>query len=794
MLIDLKAFRDTFFYPIQFSAPHIYLSALPFASPTSMVSKLFLPKFPSLPVVQRSTGHTHTASECPILQLEGHKNGITCAAFSPDGKSIVSGSEDYTLRVWNIENIESGSLLLEGHEAEVCSVAFSPNGNYVASRSMDDTIQLWDIKTGKSILKQLAQGTIQHCATSVSFTPDGKYVVSASRDVIQLLNIETGEMELKPFQFDEPCVEFLKVAFSADGKYIALGLDTGRIRLQNIETGKVEATFNALRYFLNRFRALSFSPDGKYIVCGSNHSMQLWNIETGQEIWERIINGFVAFSPDGQYIVSGSDDIVRLWDVKTGAAVSRPFPHPHCVTSVLFSPNGKYIVSGSVDCTIRLWKIDSTRPDNETRLRPSEGHADLITSISFSPDGNYIASGSKDCTIRLWNVETGEAALDPFVGPSHTDSVTCISFSPDGKYIASSSKDDTIRLWNVRTQSGEKPKQFKLVGHTKPNSDESDSSGGIESISFSPDGNYIASGSGCGSGWDTIRLWNVKTGEPALRPFWKSRDLVEFVSFSPDGDHIASIGGFESFDLLNMKTGQVSLNEREKSKNITCVSFSPDGKYIAGCHDNWMAVMLDDNLSAIRGVQVWKVGTGEVAFKLDLSNIESQTPIKFVAFSPDGKYILISNRHDWMIQPWAADSERNAVQAPMPFRPRRHQSIIDSVSFSPDGRYIAYGTGTHRTIRIYNNDIAEQIHHDNLRAVRPMFLHQYPTGSVLIDGDGWLRYPSGELMLWVPPELHLNLYSSGAVSIIGSTDVIRIDLSRFMQGTEWLGVSGNNLI
>ena len=789
MLIDFKTFRDTFFYPIQFSAPHIYLSALPFASPASMVSKLFLPKFPSLPVVQRSSGHTHAASEHPILQLEGHKNGITCVAFSPDGKSIVSGSEDYTLRIWNIENIESGSLLLEGHEAEVCSVAFSPNGNHVASRSMDDTIQLWDIKTGKSILKQHAQGTIQHCATSVSFTPDGKYVISASRDAIQLLNIETGEMELKPFQFDEPCVEFLKVAFSADGKYMALALDTDQIQLQNIETGKLEATFEAPRYFSTI--SSSFSPDGKYIVCDSNHSIRLWNIETGQEVWKRIKNntvtGFVAFSPDGQYIVSGSDDIVQLWNAKTGAAVSRPFPHPHHVNAALFSPNGKYIVSGSEDCTIRLWKIDSTQPDNETLLRPSEGHVDLITSISFSPDGNYIASGSKDCTIRLWNVETGEAALDPFVRPSHTDSVTCISFSPDGKYFASSSKDDTIRLWNVQTQSGGKLKLFKPVGHTKCNSDESDPSGGIESISFSPDGNYIASGSGRGSGWDTIRLWNIKLGEPALRPFWKCSDLVTSVSFSPDGEHIASIGSYQSFDLLNVKTGPVSLNGREKSKEITCASFSPDGKYIAGCHDNWFALMLDDNLSAIRGVQVWDVETGEMAFKLDLSNIESQTFIKFVAFSPDGKYILISTCHDWMIQPWAANSEKNAVQAPMPFRPRRHQSIIDSVSFSPDGRYIAYDTGTHRTIRIYRNDIAEQIHHDNLRAVQPNFLHQYPTGSVLIDKDGWLRYPSGELMLWVPPELHSNLYSSGAVSIIGSTDVIRIDLSRFIQGTEWLG-------
>ena len=161
MLIDFRTFRDTFFYPIQSSAPHIYLSALPFASPTSIVSKLFLPNFPSLPVVQRSIDHTH--AEHSILQFEGHNSCINYVTFSPDGKLIVSGSSDCTIQVWNIENSEAASLLFEGHEAEVLSIAVSPNGRYIASRAMDDTIRLWDIATRTSILKWIAKKTLRYC-------------------------------------------------------------------------------------------------------------------------------------------------------------------------------------------------------------------------------------------------------------------------------------------------------------------------------------------------------------------------------------------------------------------------------------------------------------------------------------------------------------------------------------------------------------------------------------------------------------------------------------------------------
>jgi WD40 repeat protein len=789
MLIDFRTFRDAFFYPIQFSAPHIYLSALPFASPTSMVSKLFLPNFPSLPVVQWSIDHTHP--EHPILQFEGHDGYINCVTFSPDGKLIVSGSLDCTVRVWNIENSEAASLLFEGHEAEVVSIAVSPNGRYIASRAMDDTVRLWDIATRTSISKWVAEGTLRYCNTSISFTPDGKYILSASRHAIQLLNIETGEMKLKPFQPGEASIKFFRVAFSVDGQYIAFGIIDLQIQLLNIETGKLERSF-PMDEGWRGVEVLSFSPDGKYIVAGSWwHQIRLWNIETGDKVFSKPINlkdriRFVGVSPDGKHIVSSTggnrDSTIQLWNAKTGNAVaSKPFQgHTLIIHCASLSPNGKYIVTGSADDTIRLWKVETPSQPDEVAPRPLMSNSHTVqgsiidTGTSFSPDGNYIACGLHDHTIRLWDVKTGEAALEPFVG--HRANVISVLFSPDGKYIASNSKDNTIRLWNAKNGEAE----FKLFALD------------TASISFSPDGNYIASSSGVDKSNTPIRLWNVKTGKPASNPFGRSIPIRQRVSisFSPDGNHINAAAyesapppAFYTFEAWNIKTGAKAASFYGRDIHITCVAFSPDGQYIATGYDVGLKATQPPQPER-RGVRVWNTSTGEATFQLDLSNVAFSTALRFVAFSPDGKYILISSLSEWTIwQAWTT-VENDILPALMPCQ--QHRFTVNSVSFSPNGKYIAYGSDRN-TIHIYNNNIGEQTHHDDLRTVQPMFLHHYPTGSVWIDEDGWLRSPSsGELLLWVPPNLHSKLYSPGTVSIIGTTDHVKIELSQMMHGAEWL--------
>ncbi len=169
----------------------------------------------------------------------------------------------------------------------------------------------------------------------------------------------------------------------------------------------------------------------------------------------------VAFSPDGKRIVSGgADNTVRLWDAATGQPVGQPLTgHTESVSSVAFSPDGKRIVSGSEDSTVRLWDADTGQPVGQ----PMIGHAgpvqvagmgdQTVTSVAFSPDGRRIVSGNRDVnfslfgdtTVRLWDADTGQPVGQPMTG--HTDRVTSVAFSPDGNFLVSGSFDDTVRLW-----------------------------------------------------------------------------------------------------------------------------------------------------------------------------------------------------------------------------------------------------------------------------------------------------------------------------------------------------------
>ena len=738
-----------------------------------MVSKLFLSKFPSLPIIHQSTDKTHTQHS--ILRFEGHQHAVNSVAFSPDGKYIASGSSDHTIRLWNIETGEAAFQPFEGHQDYVLSVVFSPNGGYIASQSKDNTIRFWDIKTGKMTVKAL-EG---ECATSVSFTCDGKYIISVARKyIIHLWNIETGEMVSKPLagHDSEESSWICSAAISPNGMYVALQAFAGSnvevpLQIWNVETGKLALNLSRPSDLTFLF-PISFSPDGKYIV-GSQ--LEVWNIETGElaskpfEGHQNIVNS-AMFSPDGRYIVSGlSDCTVRVWNVQTGEAALEPFEgHTSGVTSASFSPDGKYIVSGSYDCTIRLWKFET----NKVRLRPIEWHTDPITSVSFSPDGKYIASGSYDYTVRLWNVETGRAALKPFEG--HTSEVSSVSFSPNGRYIASGSLN-IIRLWNIKT--GELEVEFApFEGH-------------VNSVSFFPDGKHIASCSfNVRINGTTVHLWNIKTGEKISQPF-SGMPKESVYSFSPNGKHVAAGLSDGTIQLWNIETGELEAafkslfgvhKEAHQSLDmVQYITFSADGNYIAIFSRN----------NKIQLYQ-WKGETREVAL-LSRGHLEARGIIGAAEISPDNKYIIVGSYRTIQLctiemdrpDPLALESNLKLLEG--------HRGSVNSVSFSPDGKYIASGSND-CTIRIYHNNLADQTchHSDRVRPAQTTFLHQYPIGSIvtaLTDShEGWLRqHPSDELLLWVRPELHFGLCFPGVVHVIGA-DSIKIELSKFVHGTEWL--------
>ena len=292
------------------------------------------------------------------------------------------------------------------------------------------------------------------------------------------------------------------MAFSCDGSTVASGGVDGAIQLFNIPTGKHERTCGPGEGW--RVMSIAFAPDGITLAIGTGMvgmgRILLWDMYSDRHMIT--LEGHtdyvtcLAFSPQGFQLLSGSSDrTIRLWDAKPDQILQYPEEHRWKfdeIDKVAFSPDGSTIAGhGSLFEKIELW--DAHTGEHRHTLK----HIAMVYSIAFSPDGRTIAIGGgygiagalEDVnTIHLWHTATGEQTLR-FTG--HTDTVTSITFSPDGETVASGSSDGTIRLWDAISGAH----MQTLTGHTS----------NVTSVTFNPVGDTLASGSHDG----TILLWDV---------------------------------------------------------------------------------------------------------------------------------------------------------------------------------------------------------------------------------------------------------------------------------------------
>ena len=587
-------------------------------------------------------------AEIEVFPSLGHIAAVNSVAFSSCGKYIASGSDDMTIKLWEASTGRE-IITIYGHTSKIHSVTFSPDDKLILSASYDNIIKLWDAENGNEI-RTLTGGT-----SSIAFSPDGKYFIFDYSEgeypniisYVKLFETATGN-EIRTFSGASS-----SIAFTPDGRQIVVG-SYEEIKIWDVATG------NEIRNIsINSYPAsIAFSPDGKKIVYTKQWDdipVAIINFETGQEIRSFSINTSWAesavFSPDGKYVFVGSgfdpNDERRefaeislvLLDVETGKEVRSFTGHKVNVASVAFSPDGKQVISGSGDHTIKLWDVQT---GNEIRTFTRNTY--FIRAVAFSPDGKqFIACTDynsdrrfNNYVLNLWDVETGRI-ISTFTG--HQDGITSVAFSSDGKQILSASRDNTIKIWNTSTGQEIQSYSWRIPGRLIMFS-YSTWRPGLYAV-FSPDGNQIASSLNL---QDTILLWDKNSGQ-SIRTFTGTNEQISSLSFSPDGRYLIS-GTRITIDrnyvgvmkLWDVSTGRLIRTFSGHNDLVNTVAFSPDSKYIlSGSADNT--------------IKLWDVNTGNevITFSGHDSGVNS------VAFNHDGSQVL-SGSSDNTVKLWETDT------------------------------------------------------------------------------------------------------------------------------------------
>ncbi len=475
-------------------------------------------------------------------------------AISPGG-DIVATVEGALVRLWSWPALEP-LRTIEGHRDAVYRAEFSPDGLRLVTVSRDVTSQVWDVASGKSIAGIELSNPAFAAAT---FSPDGTRVATCAweRDdtgvhgVVWVWDATTSEVLHRNRVGVKP---LSAIHFTPDGEQILVGSWDGVVHLLAADATETSHFTLADDGVYNAVNDIGISPDGALVAAASkDRTTSIFSIDSG-ELVARLSGhqGYVesaVFSHDGKQLVTSSvDTSVRVWCTDSWRQTAVLRGATETTRGAIWSPDDAEIIACSLESRLLVWNSARSVANQTTIATGASGTYSCV----MTPDGSTMAVACYDGWLRLFDTRSGEL-VDSW--EAHAGS-TChaAQFSADGLRLATCSWDNHVRVWNVASH-----KQIAAL----------DAGDGVYDCSISPDGTRAA-----GSG-STLKVWNVDAGELLFTAMADGTEPTR-ITFSHDGKLIASGWDDGTARVHDAATGRLVAQFGDSSSRVETVGFTED--------------------------------------------------------------------------------------------------------------------------------------------------------------------------------------------------------------------------
>lgn len=596
-------------------------------------------------------GKPDTAQSVPVVVNEarlmtglGHGGKVFAVAISPDSKYILSGSADYTARLW-LADTRQEVRRIEGHQGAVTTVGFSPDGKSMLTAGEDGVAYIWNVETGETLHTLVGhKGAI----LGAKFSPDNNIVATAGEDhTARLWNLTTAEVRI--LQTHQDFVE--SIDFSKDGKQVVTSSLDRTVATWDALTGKL---LHRAEVHDSEVWDAIFTPRGNIVSTGADRNIKMWNIPHKDSVatylgYKGVRGGVesLSISHDGTFLVAGGRDrSVYVWSAKDAKFKYEMKGHTEPVWSVAIAPNNRFAVSGSGDKSVRIWSLEKGNLIGEL----GEPVA-LAVEMATSP--SQMVTWRTNRTISVWQRNQTKT----FALGKGANAVAKIS--PNGQYLFISDTLNTATLWNVQNQQA--MHTFKNISPIS-----------IKRTAISPSG-LLAFGEMDG----TVRL--VQANGSLLRRLGNKGGAANHVAFSPDGNYLAAGRSDRSLLVLNVQNGNVIQKFSGLKSLISEVAISNNGNFIAAATKDSSAT-------------IWDVSQNK-----QVAQVKGKRPLEKIAFSADNKLLLTTDTYGETTI-WSSNGSKISTLA---------QLGITNATFSADGRFVLTGNMNGDTM-LWKSDTGEQ--------------------------------------------------------------------------------------